>query len=123
MKGAVLTMSVSKENAEHYVWGQNCDGWYLVKQENLTIIHERMPPQTIEDRHYHKVAWQFFFILSGHAVMEIDGVLNDLLPQQSVSVSPNTPHQMRNPFDGDLEFLLYSQPPAQNDRFPADPLA
>ena len=115
-------MIVSKDNAEHYTWGQNCDGWHLVKQENLSIIHERMPPGAIEDRHAHRAAWQFFFILSGEAMMEIDGELHALHPQQSVAVPPGTPHQMRNPFDQALEFLLYSQPPSQGDRVAADPL-
>ncbi|MBM7653555.1 hypothetical protein JOC76_003015 [Neobacillus cucumis] len=23
-------MKVSKNNAEHYIWGNNCDRWYLV---------------------------------------------------------------------------------------------
>jgi hypothetical protein len=24
---------VSRENAEHYRWGDDCDGWHLVKSE------------------------------------------------------------------------------------------
>ncbi len=55
-------MKVSKQNAEHYVWGGKCDGWHLVKKQNLSIIHERMPPHTKEVRHYHTKAHQFFFV-------------------------------------------------------------
>jgi len=40
--------AVSKKNAEHYTWGQQCDGWYLVKDDQMTIIEERMPPGTAE---------------------------------------------------------------------------
>ena len=36
-------MKVSKQNAEHYVWGGKCDGWHLVKNKDVSIIHERMP--------------------------------------------------------------------------------
>ncbi|MDY1001048.1 cupin domain-containing protein, partial [Pantoea agglomerans] len=25
---------ISKENAEHYFWGDNCDGWYLVNRQD-----------------------------------------------------------------------------------------
>ena len=35
---------VSKKNAEHYVWGGDCDGWYLVKNDSLNVIEERLPP-------------------------------------------------------------------------------
>lgn len=36
-------MKISKANAEHYLWGGDCDGWHLVKNQNLSVIHERMP--------------------------------------------------------------------------------
>lgn len=55
--------AVSKENAEHYTWGQQCDGWYLVKDDQMTIIEERMPPGTAETLHQHAKSRQFFFVL------------------------------------------------------------
>jgi len=33
-------------NAEHYLWGDNCDGWHLLKTDSLSIIQENMPPDT-----------------------------------------------------------------------------
>jgi len=30
---------ISKETAEHYAWGQNCDGWHLVDSVELSVIH------------------------------------------------------------------------------------
>lgn len=36
-------MKISKANAEHYLWGGDCDGWHLVKSQGLSVIHERMP--------------------------------------------------------------------------------
>ena len=44
-------MKISKTNAEYYVWGDNCYGWQLVKNSDLSIIHERMLPNTYEVRH------------------------------------------------------------------------
>lgn len=32
---------ISKENAEHYVWGDSCDGWYLLNRQDMLIIHEK----------------------------------------------------------------------------------
>lgn len=54
---------ISKENAEHYVWGDDCDGWYLVNLQDMLIIHEKMPAGTSEKRHFHSVSRQFFFVL------------------------------------------------------------
>ena len=59
--------------AEHYVWGDRCDGWHLVKQPSMGVIHERMPPGTSEVMHFHHRARQFFYMLSGTAVMDLDG--------------------------------------------------
>ncbi len=39
-------MKISKETAAHYVWGDHCDGWRLVNGQDLSIIHEKMPPGT-----------------------------------------------------------------------------
>jgi mannose-6-phosphate isomerase-like protein (cupin superfamily) len=65
--------AISKSTAEHYFWGNHCDGWHLVKNNQLSIIQERMPPSTTEVRHFHHHAQQFFYVLAGKAVMEIDG--------------------------------------------------
>jgi hypothetical protein len=27
---------VSSQNGEHYLWGDNCDGWHLAKSPNLS---------------------------------------------------------------------------------------
>jgi len=26
---------ISKENAEHYVWGEECDGWNLLNRQDM----------------------------------------------------------------------------------------
>lgn len=46
---------ISKDNAEHYVWGDDCDDWYLVNRQDRLVIHEKMPPGTSEKRHY--ISW------------------------------------------------------------------
>ena len=56
---------MSAGKAEHYQWGNGCDGWHLVNQPALSVIRERMPPGTAEVRHLHRNARQFFFVLSG----------------------------------------------------------
>lgn len=109
-------MKISKSNAEHYLWGEHCDGWHMVKNQDLSIIHERMPLNTSEVKHYHQHARQFFFILSGTATFEINGERFTLLPQEGIEVPPMVPHQIKNDSDGDIEFLVISNPTSRGDR-------
>lgn len=113
-------MKISKESAEHYIWGSNCDGWHLVKKDSLSVIHERMPSGTSEVRHYHDRAGQFFFVLSGQATLEVDGEEHVLLPMEGLEVAPHLPHQMFNKSDQEIEFLVISQPNSRGDRVAAD---
>ncbi|MDO3675990.1 cupin domain-containing protein [Paenibacillus ehimensis] len=116
-------MKISKANAPHYIWGDRCDGWHLVQQPELSVIHERMPPHTAEVRHYHHQARQLFFVLTGTAELEVDGELHTLGPQEGCEVPPGVPHQMKNVSSGDVEFLVVSHPQTRGDRVEAPPLA
>ncbi|GAE37492.1 cupin domain-containing protein [Halalkalibacter akibai] len=109
-------MKISKSNAEHYIWGDNCDGWYLVNNNDLSIIHERMPQNTLEVRHYHNHSQQFFFVLSGTATLEVDGTIIELNSQEGFEVPPLVPHQMFNKSNQNLEFIVTSQPNSKGDR-------
>ena len=111
---------ISKETAEHYVWGENCDGWHLVKCADLSVIHERMPPGTFEVRHYHTKARQFFFILSGVAMLEIGGKREVLQKHEGAEVPPTIPHRIFNESDEEIEFIVVSHPPSHGDRVVTD---
>lgn len=107
---------ISKQNAEHYIWGQQCDGWRLADEAGQSIIHERMPAGTSEARHYHNFAKQFFFVLSGVMTIEVDGELHTLKSHEGIEVKPKQPHQVFNHSNGDIEFLVISQPNTKGDR-------
>ncbi|WP_391209651.1 cupin domain-containing protein [Psychrobacillus sp. L4] len=109
-------MKISKQNADHYIWGDHCDGWHLVKNKELSVIHERMPVYTTEVLHYHSQTSKFFFVLSGIAIIEIDGELNTLNSYDGIEVPPLTQHQTRNESNQDVEFLVISQPNSRGDR-------
>jgi mannose-6-phosphate isomerase-like protein (cupin superfamily) len=109
-------MKISKQNAEHYIWGNHCDGWHLVKNKDLSVIHERMPANTSEVRHYHQKSRQFFFVLSGTATLEMNGERVTITPLEGIEVPPLVPHQMMNESNRDVEFLVISQPTSKGDR-------
>ena len=107
---------INTGNAEHYVWGNKCDGWHFVKNDDLSIIREKMPQGTTEVMHYHNKSRQFFYIISGSASMEIDGRVYILNKNEGIEIPPLTPHRMFNNSDGDLEFIVVSQPKSHGDR-------
>jgi len=107
---------VSTASAEHYIWGSDCDGWYLVKRPELSVIRERMPPGTSEARHFHTSARQFFYVLSGPAVLEVEGVEFTLLAGDGLEVAPCARHQLFNRSEAPLEFIVVSQPHSHGDR-------
>lgn len=108
--------AISKENSEHYAWGGVCDGWHLLKTPTLSVIQERVPPSGAESRHFHQRAQQFFYVLSGEAVMELENNEVVLGPRQGLAVPPGAPHRLLNRGNSDLVFLVISAPPSHGDR-------
>ncbi len=106
----------SIENSEHYVWGEKCDGWHLAKSKNLSVIQERVPFNCTEIRHYHERAEQFFYILSGVASFELDGVNYQISAHQGLHVPAHKAHQLSNQHEQDLVFIVVSTPPSHGDR-------
>jgi mannose-6-phosphate isomerase-like protein (cupin superfamily) len=112
----VQPVPVSRENAQHYRWGQDCDGWYLVKDKQLSVIEEFMPPGAAEIRHRHQHAQQFFYILTGEVLMEVNGETTLIRAGSGIRILPGTRHQIRNPSSDAVRFLVISQPPSHGDR-------
>jgi uncharacterized cupin superfamily protein len=57
--------------------------------------------------HTHTVENEFYFILSGRAVVEIDGEEQTVGPGDFVGLpAPSPAHQLRNPFEQDLVYLV-----------------
>ena len=109
-------MIINKQNTEHYFWGDECEGFRLVKSENLSIIQEIMPPNTAEQLHYHNNAEQFFYTIKGTATFEIEGKQFKVEKGNGIHILPKIKHQIQNNQTIDLEFLVISQPTTKNDR-------
>jgi mannose-6-phosphate isomerase-like protein (cupin superfamily) len=111
-----MTAPISTLHAEHYTWGDGCDGWHLVNQDNLSVIQERVPAGKSEQLHYHVKARQFFFVLQGAATLKVDGRPYTLHEREGLEVSPTIPHLLRNNGTADLVFLVISSPRSHGDR-------
>jgi mannose-6-phosphate isomerase-like protein (cupin superfamily) len=83
-------MIKSKNNSEHYIWGNNCDSWVLKASANLSVKQEIMPSGTSERLHFHENAEQFFYILKGEAVFYSNQEKFSLKTGESISILPKS---------------------------------
>jgi mannose-6-phosphate isomerase-like protein (cupin superfamily) len=107
---------ININNAEHYTWGEDCDGWHLLKRDDLSIIQERVPPGRFEIKHLHTKARQFFYILSGEATMISGNQSVHLRASEAIEILPGAVHQFRNDSNEDVVFLVISSPKSHGDR-------
>jgi mannose-6-phosphate isomerase-like protein (cupin superfamily) len=102
--------------AEHYSWGDGCDGWYFLNEKNLGIIQEKVPAGKSEVKHYHNASRQFFFILEGEGTIELPEKIVKLAKNEGLEVPPKTMHKFINESDSDVIFLVISSPESHGDR-------
>jgi len=114
--GNVKANIVSIQNAEHYTWGARCDGWFLLKEEDMHVIQERMPAGTAEKPHYHKRSRQFFYVLRGELTIELAGEALRMREGEGLEIGPGAVHQAHNNSNNDTEFVVVSCPPSRDDR-------
>lgn len=110
------TNIISTANAEHYTWGDGCDAWYLVKQDAIHVIEERMPPRTAEKRHHHVRSRQFAYVLEGELSFEIERQMHTLKAGEGMEIHPGQLYQARNNSHAPVRFILTSVPPSHGDR-------
>jgi mannose-6-phosphate isomerase-like protein (cupin superfamily) len=116
-KDIIQPTAISRQTAEHYRWGNDCDGWHLVKDPDLSVIEELLPSGASEVRHYHQKAQQFFYVLAGEVMMEVEGDSTLLQVGSGIRILPEARHRISNPSSGVARFLVISQPPSHGDRF------
>lgn len=109
-------MIISTQNAEHYNWGDGCDGWHFLKTDGLSIIKESVPPGKSEKRHLHNLSRQFFYILKGEALIEINGNSHLISAGNGIEVAPGIPHKFQNTSKVSVDFLVISSPKSHGDR-------
>lgn len=112
----MMPTPISIATADVYDWGDKCKGWHLMRAANVSIIEELMPPDTHESRHWHARAQQFFYVLDGELVIEVEGVEHTLHAGHGLELPSGNAHQVRNVGASNARFLVISSPPHQGDR-------
>ncbi len=75
-----------------------------------SLAHIELPPGKGSLKHYHPVAEESYYILTGQARMVIDGETYMLAEGQSVAVAPGMTHQIFNDGPAALHFLAVCAP-------------
>ncbi|HAT7072039.1 TPA: GNAT family N-acetyltransferase [Legionella pneumophila] len=107
----------SIQTAQHFNWGDACDGWWLHQNEKFTVISERMPSNTAEKQHYHQYTDQFFYCLEGELCIHMPNNEYTLKAHEGLFIPATTVHKVKNRSIRDVQFLVFSSPNAHHDRF------
>jgi mannose-6-phosphate isomerase-like protein (cupin superfamily) len=77
--------------------------------EKQSLAEATMTPGQSTDRHYHKICEEFYFLLEGTALMEIDGETRDVTPGDAILIPAGARHQITAKTH--LRFLCCCAPP------------
>jgi mannose-6-phosphate isomerase-like protein (cupin superfamily) len=77
--------------------------------EKQSLAEARVPAGGATQRHYHRLAEEFYFILEGRGVMEIDGSTREVGPGDAILIPAGAWHTIRA--DDALRFLCCCAPP------------
>jgi mannose-6-phosphate isomerase-like protein (cupin superfamily) len=83
---------------------------------NQSLAEARVPVGSATQRHYHRLAEEFYFILEGRGTMEIDGETRAIGPGDAILIPPGAWHTIAalEP----LRFLCCCAPPyAREDTY------
>lgn len=78
-----------------------------------SLAEASLPAGVSIDRHYHKLSEEFYYLLSGSGVMEVNGECREVKPGDAILIPAGAWHQIRaiEP----LTFLCCCAPPYAHD--------
>ena len=106
----------NRASAEHYTWGDVCEGWRLVDRPDLSVIEERMPPGSRERLHRHARARQTYIVLSGTVQVTLGEARVSLEQGDAIELAPTIAHTVANAGDAGATLLVVSAPSTRGDR-------
>jgi mannose-6-phosphate isomerase-like protein (cupin superfamily) len=90
----------------------------ILDRTNAPVSHQSLAEATVPvgsatQRHYHKLAEEFYFILEGRGEMEIDGEKRAVAEGDAILIPPGAWHTIRA--EEALRFLCCCAPPYAHD--------
>ena len=78
---------------------------------NQSLAEATLAPGGSTQRHYHRLAEEFYFVLEGRGNIEIDGQSRGVSPGDAILIPPGAWHTIDAASDGPLRFLCCCSPP------------
>jgi mannose-6-phosphate isomerase-like protein (cupin superfamily) len=90
----------------------------LLDLSNAPVRNQSLAEATLSvgsetERHYHRLSEEFYYILSGSGLMEVDGIENEVVSGDTILIPAGAWHQIRA--TEPLEFLCCCAPPYSHD--------
>lgn len=80
---------------------------------NQSLAEATVPADGATERHYHKLSEEFYFLIEGEGVMEIDGESREVGPGDAILIPAGAWHQISARTE--LRFLCCCAPPYSHD--------
>jgi len=78
-----------------------------------SLAEATLPAGCATDRHYHRLSEEFYYLLAGRGLMEIDGAQREVGPGDAILIPAGAWHQIRAL--APLRFLCCCAPPYAHD--------
>lgn len=83
--------------------------------QEQSLAEATLLPGGCTQRHWHKASEEFYFLLEGQGIMEIDGVTRAVVPGDAILIPAEAWHQITASADGPLRFLCCCAPPYSHE--------
>ncbi|MDF1826223.1 MAG: cupin domain-containing protein [Verrucomicrobiales bacterium] len=83
--------------------------------EEQSLAEATLPPGGATERHYHLVSEEFYYILSGDGIMEIEGETREVGPGDAILIPKGDWHQIRANESVELKLLCCCSPPYSHE--------
>lgn len=77
--------------------------------KSQSLAEATVPAGGETERHYHKLSEEFYYVLEGRALMEVEGVEREIIPGDAVLIPSGEWHQIRG--IEETRFLCCCAPP------------
>ena len=83
--------------------------------ELQSLAEATLPPSGATQRHYHKVSEEFYFILEGTGLMELNGETKEVTPGDAILIPRTAWHQITANEGQTLRLLCCCAPPYSHE--------
>jgi mannose-6-phosphate isomerase-like protein (cupin superfamily) len=83
--------------------------------QNQTLAEARLAPGMSTTPHFHKATEEIYYILEGHAQMQVGDDVRLVGPNDAIAIPPGMRHKITNTGGSVLRFLCCCAPGYEND--------